>query len=108
MPRLQVAGGSSVELSPVNEQPVDIRKLKLEVLKNALCVAIFAGLGGYSLASGVNKSRTILSVVFYIITSLGLMWFIPRLGISTWRFLDSSSKPEYEPMEEEDDEIYGV
>jgi hypothetical protein len=106
MPRLYNADGTTSELSPVVAQPIDIRTLKLEVLKNAFCVAIFAGLGGYSLASSSQKHSTVISTIFYIITALGLMFFIPRLAFSAFKFLDSSSKPQYAEMDEE--EVYGV
>lgn len=104
MTRLQSASGHSVELEP-SPQPVDIRHLKLEVLKNALCFAIFAGLGGYSLASSIHRHTTILSTIFYIVTALGLMIFIPRLAISTYRFMESSSKPTYDTLEEHESEF---
>jgi hypothetical protein len=78
-----------------------IRRLKLEVLKNAFCLAIFAGLGGYSLASRHNLHNTALSTVFYIVTALGLMFFIPRLAWTTWKFLESNAKPDYQEVEEE-------
>ena len=105
MPRLHSASGESVELN-TTEQPVDIRRLKLEVLKNASCLAIFAGLGGYSIAFSAHRHGTVISTIFYIITALGLMFFIPKLAFSAYKFLDSTNKPEYEAMEE--DEIYGV
>lgn len=108
MTRLESANGQSLELEP-SPQPVDIRHLKLQVLKNALCFAIFAGLGGYSLASSIHKHSTVLSTIFYIVTALGLMVFIPRLAIATYKFMESSSKPQYDTLEEHETEFqYGV
>jgi hypothetical protein len=100
MTRLHDADGGVTELDP-DKPSVDIRRLKLEVLKNAFCLAVFAGLGGYSLASRHNIHNTALSTVFYITTALGLMFFIPRLAWTTWKFLESNAKPDYQEVEVE-------
>lgn len=73
---------------------VDIRLLKLNVLKNALCLAVFLALGGYAIAysqnpENKNKSNWIAAA---IITGIGLLVFLPRLIIATYRFYAPSTQ----------------
>ena len=108
MTRIQSNNGSRFEVGENEQTPPDIRRWELEVVKNVLCIAVFAGLLGYSVASSVQGHNTILSILFYIVTSLGLMYFIPRLIYSTYKFMSSSAVPDYEALTPENEGIYAI
>ena len=108
MTRIQSNSGSRFEVGENEQTPPDIRRWELEVVKNVLCIAVFAGLLGYSVASSVQGHNTILSILFYIVTSLGLMYFIPRLIYSTYKFMSSSAVPDYEALTPENEGVYAI
>jgi len=97
-----------MEIGEAEGPPPDIRRWELEVLKNVLCIAVFAGLLGYSVASSVQGHNSILSILFYIVTSLGLMFFIPRLIYSTYKFMASSAAPDYDSLLPENEGTYAI
>lgn len=60
---------------------------------NALFTAMFLALTGYALASYSNPEvENPLGFASFIIAAIGLMYFVPKLTISTIRFIDQSSR----------------
>ena len=108
MTRIQTGSGGTIELAGSEPTPPDIRRWELEVLKNVLCIAVFAGLLGYSVASSAQGHNTIMSMIFYIVTALGLMYFIPRLAYSTYKFMTSSATPDYDSLLPENEATYAI
>jgi hypothetical protein len=100
MTKLHTAEGNTIELDPdAPVEPTDIRVLKLAVLKNAVCFACFAGLGGYALSAGKHGTiKAPWSIIMYIVTIVGIFVFIPRLGHAVYKFMASSPKVEYRSL----------
>eukprot|EP00600_Ochromonadales_sp_CCMP1393_P008157 CAMPEP_0174958868 /NCGR_PEP_ID=MMETSP0004_2-20121128/2864_1 /TAXON_ID=420556 /ORGANISM="Ochromonas sp., Strain CCMP1393" /LENGTH=130 /DNA_ID=CAMNT_0016207131 /DNA_START=68 /DNA_END=460 /DNA_ORIENTATION=+ len=72
----------------------DIKRMRLEVIKNALCLAIFLAFGGYALGSTGNPDmENAPTIALFLVTFVGILFFAPRLCIALFKFLDYSEEP---------------
>ncbi|KAJ1425805.1 hypothetical protein B484DRAFT_431978 [Ochromonadaceae sp. CCMP2298] len=87
------------EVSPYQRTTTDIKRQRLDVIKNAFCLAIFLALACYSFAASSNAhTRTWTTVAMYIFTCSGILVFMPRLCMAAFKFLDVAERPIYKRL----------
>jgi hypothetical protein len=83
--------------TPQPSHTTDIKRQRLEVIKNAFILGVFLALACYSLASYNAKSKSLTSIPMYVFTCIGILVFTPRLCMAALKFLGVAEGREVAP-----------